>query len=548
MVRKLTVLLFFSVLGYGQDAGKLPRTVPPIFALQGATVVLGNGSVLTNATVVVRDGLIEAVGTNVAIPPLAWQIDLSGMYVYPGLIDALTSEGFKRAPSSRPAAPGPGGPPPSSQESDEPGMFAHVRAADRLESDITKLSAWRDAGILTLHVAPDSGIFRGQSALANLNGDGADRMIVRSPVAMTMSFQGAGGFRTYPGSLMGVLAYIKQNLLNAQHYGMAQGIYSSGPSGLKRPETNRNLEALQPAVQGSMPLLFPAQREREILRVLEMAENLKVKCIVAGGFEAPQVSAKLKEKQVPVLLSLNFPEKERDAHPEAEESLEALRYRLQAPKSAAELHKAGVRFAFYSDSLKSGRDFLKNLRAAVKEGLPKEAALQAATLSAAQILGVDQQLGSVEKGKIANLVVTDRDLFDDNAQIKHVFVDGEKYDIPAEEKREEQKGESERVPGVLGGLWNVEVTSPDTTYRIQFDLTQEGGSLTGRVVSPEAGSLPLYGGNVSGESFSFKIRVDFGGGPQEITFSGTLAGDEVSGTAQVENTGAVPFKGRRAPR
>lgn len=429
-----------------QDFGKVPKTVPALFALKNATVVVGNGEVLSNATVIIREGLIEAVGTSASVPPLAWELDLSGMYVYPGIIDALTEEAYRkeatRTTSSRTfSAPAPAPPSDTSEQDQRPGLFPHIRAADRLDSDSGKLAPWRNAGILSLNVAPDRGIFMGQTALVNLNGEETNRMIVRSPVAMRMSFQSAGGFRTFPGSLMGVIAHIKQTVLDAQHYRLAHNTYGEAPRGLERPETDRALQALQPAVEGSMPLIFPAKQEREIRRVVDLAGSLKIKGIVAGAFEANQVADLLKERRIPALVSLNFPEKPKDRHPEAEDSLSVIRYRQHAPKVAAELHQAGIPFAFYSDGLKTGQEFLKNLRRAVKEGLPKEAAVRAATLSAAEILQVEQQLGSVEKGKIANLIVADRDLFDEKAVIKYVFVDGEKYEIPAAEKEEKEKSD-----------------------------------------------------------------------------------------------------------
>lgn len=551
MRRKLPLLALVMICSAAatrsQDVGTIPGVVPPIYALKGATVVVGNGEVLSNSTVVVRDGLIEAVGPNVSVPPLAWEIDASGMYIYPGLIDALTEEGLRRQPTPPRTAQGPAEPRSAEPSGEAPGMFAHIRAADRLETDLSKLASWRDSGILTLHVAPDTGIFMGQTALINVSGENTDEIIVRSPLTMRMSWRGTGGFRTFPGSLMGVLAHIRQTLLDAQHYGLAHQIYGKNPRGLKRPETDHTLEALQPVVANSMPLLFSASQEREILRAVDLSRELKLKSMVVGGWEAPEVVSFLKENQVPVLLSLNFPQKERDTHPEAEESLRILRRRQQAPRAAAELHKAGLPFAFCSDGLKSGADYLKNLRRAVEEGLPREAAIRAATLSAAEILGVEQQLGSIEKGKIANLVVTDLDLFEEKARVKHVFIDGKKFDVPAPEKPEEKKEEADQPPS-LGGVWDVEVTAPETTYRIQFDLTQDGSTLSGRVVSPEGRALDVYDGSAGGDRFSFKIRVDFGSGPQEVTFSGNLSGDSVSGTAQVSERRSAPFTGQRRPR
>ena len=548
MARKLPVaalltLCFTSAL-LAQEVGSVPPAVPPYYALTGATVAVGDGNVLSNATVVINDGLIEAVGTGLAAPPGAWKIDATGMFVYPGLIDALTHEGLKRpSGASQPAQPGRRGNQSQQEENEEgPGYFAHVSAADLLDPDDNKAASWRESGVLTLNVAPNEGIFRGRAALVNLNGKEPDEMIVRAGTLMNMAFQSLG-FRTFPGSLMGVIAHIRQTLSDAGHYGLVWAEYEKDKKGMKRPETDRTMQALQPVLHGALPLAFPAKTQREIERALKLCADSKTRCILAGGFEAPAVADQLKEADAAVLVSLDYPKKPRDPHPEFDEAFSTLRYRAQAPEAAARLHEAGVRFAFFSDGANS-RDFLANLRKAVEKGLPKEAALRAATLSAAEILGVADQLGTLEKGKIANLVVADKDLFDEKAAIRHIFVDGVHFDIPA--KKEEKKGDADAPLAQAAGTWDVTVTPPGQTVTMTFTLVQDGQSLEGTVTNDE-GTLQIYDGSVSGDTVSFKFEVDMGGGPTEITISGTVSGDSMSGTASVADLGAAPMEATRIP-
>ncbi len=528
-----------------QEVGTVPHADPPFFALTGATVSVGNGDVLNDATVVIRDGLIEAVGVGIPAPQGAWVIDATGMFVYPGLIDTLNNEAFK---SDKPTPqqggeerPGRGGPPaPASPEG--PGYFAHVSAADNLESD-QKLAAWREGGVLAVNAAPSEGIFRGKPAVVNLNGMDSDRMVVRADTGMNMSFQTLG-FRTYPGSLLGVIAHIRQTLSDAAHYRVAWSEYEKSPRGLKRPETDRTLDALGPVVEGKMPMVFPAQTRREINRALDLCREAGARCLIAGGFQASEVADRLKAEKVPVLVSLNYPKKPKDQHPEAEEQLEAIRYRVNAPKTAAALNEAGLPFAFCSDGSGS-RDFLPNLRMAVEKGLPAPAALRAATLSAAEILGVADELGSLEKGKIANLIVSDRDLFDEKAQIRHVFVDGVHYDYPAK-KEDKKKSDGDAKSVDLSGEWAASVDSPGGRRTMTFSLKQEGAALQGSVTS-EQGSTPIRDGSIDGDSFSFKIDVDFGAGPTEITFSGTAEGESLTGTATVGQFGGAAMEAKRIP-
>lgn len=435
----------------GREVGVMPDAVPAVFAVKGATVHIGDGRILQNATIVLRDALIESVAVDGEIPEEAWVIDAEGLTAYPGMIDALTEKGLRKDPARarQPPRSRQAGAEPAVENVEGPGLFPHVFAADMLDPAQEGLDSWRQSGVLSLNVAPSSGIFMGHTAVVNLDLDSPGRMLVHSPTALRMSLQGLG-FRTFPGSLMGVIAHIRQTLIDARHYAEAHSVYSRHQRGMRRPERNRALEALQPAILGKVPVIFPAERAREIRRALRLAEEMQLKVIVAGGFEARSMAAELRSSGIPVLVNLDFPELPKDRHPDAEESLRQIRFRREAPEVASRLQESGVSFAFYSGGLRNGAEFLKGLRKVVSEGLPEEAALRAATLSAAEILGVQDQLGSIEAGKIANLILASGSLFDEDSRIRHVFVDGRKYDVPdrpARTQREEQEAAS------LTGLW-----------------------------------------------------------------------------------------------
>lgn len=530
----------------GQEVGKVPVTATGVYALTGGTVHVGDGQVLENATVLVRDGLIEAVGSDLTVPVEAFAVDASGLHIYPGIIDALSPHGLKKPEGQRgEGQSGPGRGPGAGQPEDNPegpGLYSYVQAASRINPQDSRLDSLREAGITAIHVAPDEGIFQGQTAVISVSDVNPASIVIASPIAMKMSWQGLG-FRTYPGSLMGVIAHVKQTLLDARHYDVHHEMYRQNPRGLRRPETNRALEALQPVVHGQMPLLFPAVQEREIARVLELGREYQVKTLIAGGHEAAPLAEELKAAGTSVLIDVDFPEPPRNAHPEAEESLRDIKQREAARKVASELNAAGVPFAFYGG--KSANDYKKGVRTAMEAGLPAEAALQAATLSAARILGVDGQLGSIEEGKIANLVVADGELFGEKTAVRHVFVDGIKYDIP--EKKEPETTDPGAPTAQMTGIWEATVTTPEQMYALTLDLTQDGSDLTGEVRAPMFGSLPIFDGSVGGNSFSFKIQTDLGQGLVDISFAGTVTGDTFVGTATPEGIGPAEMEGRRVP-
>jgi imidazolonepropionase-like amidohydrolase len=405
-------------------------------AVTGATVVVGNGQVLQNATVVVQDGVIRDVGPSVAIPPDVQALDARGLFVYPGLIDAMGVEGVRQPQSDSSS---------KAADTDSAVMFPYVRAAELFDPAAGELASWREAGVLTMNVAPGKGVFMGQTALV-IPGADADRLILKPSAAMRMSLQGTN-YRTrrrgidsegglYPTRLIGVLALIRQTLLDARHQDEALAAHASSPQAMPRPAASRSLDALIPVTRRTMPLMFPAETERDVQRVLDIADEIDVSCFVVGGYEAAELAAALKARNVPVLVSLNFPKPDTtDVHPQQRTGVEVLRFREHAPKAAAELTSAGVRVAFASSGLRTGHEFLRNLRLAVRQGLPKDAALRASTLSAAEILGVDRQVGSVQAGKIANLVIADGDLFADRTAIRSVIVAGRLHEVPAATSR-----------------------------------------------------------------------------------------------------------------
>lgn len=525
---------------------------PAVYAIKDARIVTVSGPTIEKGTIVFRNGLITAVGANVPIPADARVIEGAGLTVYPGLIDAYTDLGLPSAPQPQ-AAVRPGAGPPAAPAAAQPSPPPHTQpelvAARRLETGGTRLESARSAGITTALTIPRTGIFIGQSALINLAGETPQKMVVKSPVALHIGFSTTGGFGGgFPTSLMGVFAHIRQTLLDAQHYRAAWERYRRNPRGMERPEYNETLEALQPVVMGQLPVIFLASSEREIRRVIQLAEEFRLSYIVSGAVEAYQCADLLAEKKVPVLLSVNFPQRPREADPEADEPLRVLRLRAEAPKAAAALHRAGVLFAVHSGYMQNPRDYVRNVAKAIAAGLPEEAALRALTLNAAQIFGVAEQLGSLDVGKIANLVVTDGDLFDERTKIKHLFIDGREVELRQEPER--PTGPPTGAPPravVVSGTWTVTVDSPQGAVPVTLQLQQEGTTISGTVTSP-FGQTPVARGTLSGDQVELTVNATIQGNQLVVTFSGRVEGDRISGMVTVEGQGSFTFSGTRSPR
>jgi hypothetical protein len=263
-------------------------------------------------------------------------------------------------------------------------------------------------------------------------GGDAGKMVVSSGAGMyvaivSRSFGGGLG-GSYPGSLMGIFSFIRQTYLDADHYQEAKDMYSRSPRGMKRPEYDRELEG----VLETRRVLLPAETAVQIDRVLRFGAELKRNIILYDCAGAYQAADRIKQAGVPVLVSLRWPERQRDADPDQQEPLRTIDLRDKAPSTPAALAKAGVRFALYPGGIDNAATTMRAVRRALDAGLTADQALRAMTLSPAEIFGVADRLGSIETGKIANLVIADGDLFQEKTKIKHILVDGVKFE-PAPE-------------------------------------------------------------------------------------------------------------------
>lgn len=435
MNKRLLLLTLLSIA----SAGLVMAAPPPYVAIRGARIFTVSGPVIEKGTVLLKDGLIEAVGENVAVPAGVTVIDGTGLNVYPGLIDALSTWGL---PEAAPATPGPGGTrgtavaaPPSPGPpaprvrgpEDRPNTFTWVKAADLVKPSEKRLEAARGAGFTTAVSFPKQGILAGHGAVINLGGETGGEMVL-DPSAGLYSDFATGGFANFPGSLMGVMAYLRQVWIDAAYYKAAKAAYAKDPGAVPRPAYDRALEG----VLETHRLLIRATSRVQIERALRFGVEFKLPFVLYGGHAAYEIASDIKKSGVPVILNVKWPVKDKDSDPEEIPSMRTLQLRDKAPTTPATLAAAGVTFAVCSDGLEAPKDLIKALKKSIDVGLKPADAIRALTLSAAEIYGMSARIGSIEKGKIANLTVIKGDLFDDKAKVSMVFIDGKRY-LPAPE-------------------------------------------------------------------------------------------------------------------
>lgn len=407
------------------------KTDNGVIAIRNAKIVTVTGETIPRGTVVIKDGKIAALGATVAVPPNAKLIDATGLSVYPGMIDSYTTMGLVEVGQGAPGT----------VDTTELGDFnPNAKALTAVNPHSEEIAVARYNGITSVLTCPQGGLISGQCAFINLDGWTPQEMKLSAPAAMHVIYPtaggggrgggfGGGGFGGGGGEAARLarerrLEELRKKLEAAQEYLKAKEASARDKSIPARP-TDLGLEALIPVVKGEVPVLVNASDKREIEGALDLADKFKLKLIIHGGEEAAQVADKLKAKNVPIVLGavLDLPEREDDAYD-------------SSYARAGELHKAGVKFCFTtSDTATDVRLLPFHAGTAAAFGLPKEEALKAVTIYPAQIFGIDKLVGSLETGKIANVIVTDGDPLELRTRVKHMFINGKPVDLTSRHTR-----------------------------------------------------------------------------------------------------------------
>ena len=402
------------------------RPVPPgVHALVGAKVVIKPGEVLDSATIIIRDGYIEKVGKDVTPPPDARVWDMKGLTIYAGFIDPYLTLPKKAAspPAKRKGSELKAGgvnffgivPQERDPGTEGPGYeVARVtperRAAQTFAPDPKVLAQLRELGFTTASVTPDKGIIRGTSAFVALSGEEPNRAIIRPDVFQHVAFDLENRKENvYPESLMGMVAVVRQSFFDAQHYALDQADYAKHPQGRARPQYDPGLEALQPAVDRKIKVMFEPQDALMTDRAARMAQELNLDFYLVSSGQEWRRPDLAKAAGVPFIVPLNFPVLPKMPLDDdwQQVTLDQLRAWDWAPENAAVLRAQGLDVALTTCGMTEKKDFRKNLRLAMDRGLSETDALAALTTVPARLCGMDNLLGTIETGKSANLTVVD---------------------------------------------------------------------------------------------------------------------------------------------
>ncbi len=438
-----------------------------VHALVGGKIVVKPGEMIDGGTIVIRDGLIQAVGKDVAAPEDARVWDLKGMTIYAGFVDPYLTLAATNAPISTSdnepisrakgltsginfyGAPG--------QKTDRgnsgPGyevskMTPEVRVVETYSPNTKTLESLRELGFTAGVVAPTKGILRGSSALVTLADENPNQAVIKPDVFQHIGFEThESDEKAYPGSLMGVIAAIRQTFFDAQHYALDAADFNKNPKGRKRLEFNTALEALQPAVEKKIPVMFEPGSALMVDRAKRIADELKLDFLIVSCGQEWRRPDLAKATGARFIVPVNFPSLPK--LPSDDDWVQVKLDNLRAWDWAAEnptlLRQQGLEIALTTHGLSDKKVFRKNLRLALDRGLSENDALAALTTVPAKFCGVENLLGTIERGKLANLVVVEGNYFEPESKVREVWIDGRnsrvQMDEPKVAKVDEKKPE-----------------------------------------------------------------------------------------------------------
>ena len=491
------ILSFGFIIGQTQPAKSLHRNPPRTWALTNATVHTEPGKSIIDGTIIIRNGVIQAVGRNLKIPNQATALRMDGKHIYAGFINGLVDVSSKADSGSL-------------ELHWNTNMRAHLKASDIFKGKKKDLDEMRSLGFTTAHITPRGGIFQGNSALIQLN---ENPKVLSSNLAEVVEFKSGGwGAKEYPTSLLGAIAFIRQGLYDAKWYDRAQSILAKHPEGNEQIKVDKSLNSLSKSINNKHPFIFRTSNELYINRASNIAQEFDLNLWLKGnGYEYRRIDDL---PEVFMVIPVDFPAKPKVSNPHnaLQYSTKQLKHWDMAPDNLSRLAESGFEFALTTDGLKRKRDFKKNISKAVQRGLSKTDALASLTTIPAKAFGESKRLGRIAPGYIANLVVTDESYFNRKSIINSVWIEGDQFVINPEPIVEAQ------------GKWTVK----EREKSWELEISEQNLIYTASA-KKDGESFSIYNLSIDQDRISFVIKDSLMANMGAVRFLGNIEKSSMNG-------------------
>jgi hypothetical protein len=562
---------------FAQPVGDDLPQVTGCIALTNARVISMAGKAPVVENVILRDGLITALGPQAAIPADAYRIAADSFYVYPAFIDAFSYIGIKEPEQQGGRGNQRGGQNRDRPEIDDEGFASLAESGITPFNDVRSvfdpkdksIADWRAQGFAVAHIVPRGKMIPGQGSLAVLSGKDADQMLWKENVSFFGQWVGAGN--VYPSTVIAVMAKWRELYHNAEQEITHLAAYQVNTM-VSRPPYNQAHKALIPLVKKEETLYFRAPGVKDISRALAMQKDLGMKMVIGDAREAWYLKDQFRSNGIPLILSLDLPDEKkadkeegapgnREHRAEKQESTDSLEVKTPPAMKKDSLHvdkekeafekrrlesvqehqaqagvlaKEGIPFSFGTLSGKPA-EFRGTMRAMLQHGLDENMALFSLTMQPARLLGIDRYCGSIEPGKMANLIIADKPVFEKEAAIRYMIVEGNLYAYEGKDKKRNPERGNRSTESKLEGTWSYTVDIPDNRQEGTLEFISAHGEWQGTIVSPQitSGNSTLKGIVVEGNKVSFTYDFDMDGQTVEIEFDLTLNEDALEGSISV---------------
>ncbi|UII24713.1 amidohydrolase family protein [Fulvivirga maritima] len=556
----LVLLLFFTVLTTAVHGQDLPA-VTSTYVIKNVNIIQGPGRKIEMGSLVIKDGVITAVGKSVQIPAEAQVVEADSMYVYAGFIEGLSHTGQAKPKEEsrgrgRSDVKDPGNPP-----NDIAGIEPEKKVSDLLDASDKSVADMRELGFTAANVVPYGRMLPGKGALILLSGESADDMLYRDNTVFFSQLDGAPG--VYPSTVMAVMAKYRELYRQAEQAKAYEARYTKDAAGMSRPNTSRVLEAFYPVLEKQQRVAFKAEDILDIERVLVLKKDLGFNLILSEVKQGWDLTDKIKASGAEVLLSLDLPELEEEkadstktdstAVEEKEKTeVDIEREQLEARKKQMILNyytqpalfkSKGIEFGFSTLGVKSN-DIKGILIKLIENGLTEDQALAALTTSPAKILGVSSIMGTVDEGKMANFFITDKPYFDKESNVKYTFVDGQMYKFKDKPGKKGKGGKGADIKG----KWSYSSETPQGVISGVITFNGEPGDYSGSISNSSTNeSTDFTDITVDGNSVVFSFSIVSNGETLKITITMNIEGETFEGTMTAGEYGSFPIEGDKMP-
>lgn len=559
------ILLILFVMGnnpcFGQNSNDA-STLSDVILIKNAYIIESPGMSPIFGSILIDQGLISAVGSVSKIPYNVQIIDADSMYIYAGFIDALSTTGISKPDKKdREKIADPGNP-----SYEQVGILPNVLSSQSWDASEKSVENMRKEGITVSHSIPHGQIMKGQGAIMT-NGTGTPQnMLIYDQVSCNANLKTSRG--AYPSTKIGVISKWKELYKQAEYAQGYEQKYVKSKLGLQKPAYDKTLQALYPVINKKQKVFFEAENDLNIYRILALQKELGFDLVLCETKNISDLIDDIKAARAQVLLSIDLPKKEKEDKSETKSDststdvkkdevkkkekidpeVEALKMRKaesikKYETQAAFLEKANIPFAF-SFLEGNAKDLHDNLRRMIEAGLSEKTALAALTTHAANILGIADVAGTISKGKMANLVMTDKPYFEEKSKIKYVYVQGEQFEFLDKPKKDSKAQEGLDISGEWD--YKLEIPMPNNTGSMKISKESEN-NYTFLVTTDEEPDDPETVEDVAldGNNVNFNFDVQNEGGSMNIIWDLNFEEDSFDGTITVSQFGTFPIKGTK---